>query len=123
MGKKGSEGGIALRNTIVKLQAPTTDAIKQLKAAGVNIKTMQNQSLSLTDRLRALTPVMHNATIMSALFGSENLASAMALIEGVDQIDTWTEAIRVLLLRSTWQINKWILMPKSRNVCKRLSTT
>ncbi|WP_070752948.1 phage tail tape measure protein, partial [Bacteroides sp. HMSC067B03] len=78
--------GIALRNTIVKLQAPTTDAIKQLKAAGVNIKTMQDQSLSLTDRLRALTPVMHNATIMSALFGSENLASTMALIEGVDQI-------------------------------------
>lgn len=93
-GKKGSEGGIALRNTIVKLQAPTTDAIKQLKAAGVNIKTMQDQSLSLTDRLRALTPVMHNATIMSALFGGENLASAMALIEGVDQIDTWTEAIQ-----------------------------
>ena len=32
-GKKGSEGGIALRNTIVKLQAPTTDAIKQLLQA------------------------------------------------------------------------------------------
>lgn len=93
-GKKGSEGGIALRNTIVKLQAPTTDAVKQLKAAGVSIETMQDQSLSLTDRLRALTPVMHNATIMSALFGGENLASAMALIDGVDQIDTWTEAIQ-----------------------------
>jgi len=93
-GKKGSEGGIALRNTIVKLQAPTTDAIKQLKAAGISIETMQDQSLSLTDRLRALTPVMHNATIMSALFGGENLASAMALIDGVDQIDTWTEAIQ-----------------------------
>lgn len=93
-GKKGSEGGIALRNTIVKLQAPTTDAVKQLKAVGVSIETMQNQSLSLTDRLRALTPVMHNATIMSALFGGENLASAMALIDGVDQIDTWTEAIQ-----------------------------
>ena len=93
-GKKGSEGGIALRNTIVKLQAPTTDAVKQLKAAGVSIETMQNQSLSLTDRLRAPTPVMHNATIMSALFGGENLASAMALIDGVDQIDTWTEAIQ-----------------------------
>lgn len=93
-GKKGSEGGIALRNTIVKLQAPTTDAVKQLKAAGVSIETMQNQSLSLTDRLRALTPVMHNATIMSSLFGGENLASAMALIDGVDQIDTWTEAIQ-----------------------------
>lgn len=93
-GKKGSEGGIALRNTIVKLQAPTTDAIKQLKAAGISIETMQNQSLSLTDRLRALTPVMHNATIMSALFGGEYLASAMALVDGVDQIDTWTEAIQ-----------------------------
>lgn len=94
VGKKGSEGGIALRNTIVKLQAPTTDAVKQLKAAGVSIKTMQDQSLSLTDRLRALNPVMHNATIMSSLFGGENLASAMALIEGTDQIDTWTDAIQ-----------------------------
>lgn len=93
-GKVGSEGGIALRNTIVKLQAPTTEAVKQLNAAGVSIDTMQDQSLSLTDRLRALSPVMHNATLMSSLFGGENLASAMALIEGVDQIDTWTGAIQ-----------------------------
>ncbi len=93
-GKKGSEGGIALRNTILKMQAPTADAVRQLKAAGISIDTMQDQSLSLTDRLRALTPVMHNATIMSALFGGENLASAMALIDGADQMDTWTEAIQ-----------------------------
>ena len=93
-GKKGSEGGIALRNTIVKLQAPTSDAIKQLKAAGVSIETMQNQSFSLTDRLRALIPVMDNATVMSALFGGENLASVMNLIQGVDQMDAWTEAIQ-----------------------------
>jgi len=93
-GKKGSEGGIALRNTILKMQAPTADAVRQLKAAGISIDTMQDQSLSLTDRLRALTPVMHNATIMSALFGGENLASAMALIDGADQMDAWTEAIQ-----------------------------
>lgn len=93
-GKKGSEGGIALRNAIIKMQAPTSDAVKQLKAAGVNMDVMQNRSLSLTDRLRSLAPVMDNATIMSSLFGSENLASAMALIQGTDQIDTWTEALQ-----------------------------
>lgn len=93
-GKVGSEGGIALRNAIIKMQAPTSDAVKQLKAAGVSIDTMQDRSLSLTDRLRALTPVMDNATIMSSLFGSENLASAMALIQGTDQIDTWTGALQ-----------------------------
>lgn len=105
------------------MQAPTTDAIKQLKAAGVNIKTMQNQSLSLTDRLRALTPVMHNATIMSALFGSENLASAMALIEGVDQIDTWTEAIQGSTSAVDMANKQMDTYAESRNVCKRLSTT
>lgn len=93
-GKKGSEGGIALRNVINKLQAPTSDAAKQLAAAGININTLQNQSLSLTDRLRALTPVMKNASVMSALFGGENMAAAMALVNGADQIDTWTEAIQ-----------------------------
>lgn len=93
-GKKGSEGGIALRNAIIKMQAPTSDAVKQLKAAGVSIDVMQNRSLSLTDRLRSLAPVMDNATIMSSLFGSENLASAMALIQGTDQIDTWTGALQ-----------------------------
>lgn len=93
-GKKGSEGGIALRNAIIKMQAPTSDAVKQLKAAGVSIDVMQNRSLSLTDRLRSLVPVMDNATIMSSLFGSENLSSAMALIQGTDQIDTWTGALQ-----------------------------
>lgn len=93
-GKNGSEGGIALRNVINKLQAPTSDAAKQLAAAGININTLQNESLSLTDRLRALTPVMKNASVMSALFGGENMAAAMALVNGADQIDTWTEAIQ-----------------------------
>lgn len=93
-GKKGSEGGIALRNVINKLQAPTSDAVKQLKAAGVNVGVLQNQSLSLTDRLRALSPVMKNASVMSSLFGGENMAAAMALVNGADQIDTWTEAIQ-----------------------------
>lgn len=93
-GKKGSEGGVALRNVINKLQAPTSDAVKQLKAAGVNVGVLQNQSLSLTDRLRALSPVMKNASVMSSLFGGENMAAAMALVNGADQIDTWTEAIQ-----------------------------
>lgn len=93
-GKKGSEGGIALNNVISKLEYQTPDAVKKLIEAGVSIDTLKNRSFSLSDRLRALTPVMKDASVMTSLFGTENMAAAMALVIGTDQMDTWTEAIQ-----------------------------
>lgn len=93
-GKKGSEGGIALNNVISKLEYQTPDAVKKLMEAGVSIDTLKNRSLSLSDRLRSLSPVMKDASVMTSLFGTENMAAAMALVIGTDQMDTWTEAIQ-----------------------------
>ncbi len=93
-GKKGSEGGIALNNVISKLEYQTPDAVKKLMEAGVSIDTLKDRSLSLSDRLRSLSPVMKDASVMTSLFGTENMAAAMALVIGTDQMDTWTEAIQ-----------------------------
>lgn len=94
IGKTGSEGGTILRNIISRLQVQTSDANKQLVQAGVNIKQMHDETLPLTERLRALTPVMNNATIMQAVFGEEARASATAMLVNADKIDEWTQTIQ-----------------------------
>lgn len=93
-GKKGSEGGIALNAVIGRLEYQTPDATKKLLEAGVSMDTLRNRSLTLSDRLRSLEPVMKDASVMTSLFGTEHMAAAMALITGTDQMDTWTEAIQ-----------------------------
>lgn len=94
IGKSGSEGGTILRNIISRLQVQTESANKQLLLAGVNIKKMHDESIPLTERLRALTPVMNNAGIMQAIFGEEARATATALLLNADKVDEWTKAIQ-----------------------------
>lgn len=94
VGKSGSEGGTILRNIISRLQVQTESANKQLLLAGVNIKRMHDESIPLTERLRALTPVMNNAGIMQAVFGEEARATATALLVNADKVDEWTKAIQ-----------------------------
>lgn len=94
LGKYGSEGGTILRNIISRLDVQTSDANKQLIAAGVNMKQLHDHTIPLTDRLRALEPVMGNASLMQAVFGEEARSSATALIQNSTQVDTWTEAIQ-----------------------------
>lgn len=94
LGKSGSEGGTMLRNIISRLQVQTPDANKQLVAAGVNLKRMHDETLPLTERLRALEPVVKNAGLMQSIFGEEARSSATAMIMNTIQVDTWTEAIQ-----------------------------
>ena len=95
-GKKGSEGGVALRNvmtTLARGRFLPKDIQKELSAAGVNINKLTNNSKSLTERLRLLQPVMRDQALFSKLFGRENVNAAMALVQGIDKVDQWTEAI------------------------------
>ena len=94
LGKSGSEGGTMLRNIISRLQVQTPDANKQLVAAGVDLKRMHDETLPLTERLRALEPVVKDAGLMQAIFGEEARSSATAMIMNTVQVDTWTEAIQ-----------------------------
>lgn len=93
-GRYGSEGGTMLRNVISRLQVQTPDATKKLLDAGVSIEKMHDETIPLTDRLRALSPVVNNAAIMQSVFGEEARSSAVSMIQNADKIDGWTETIQ-----------------------------
>lgn len=95
-GKKGAEGGVALRNVMSILgqgRFLPKDVQQELAAAGININNLTDKSKSLTERMRALQPVMNDSALFTKLFGRENSAAAMALMQSLDQVDAWTEAI------------------------------
>ena len=95
-GKKGAEGGVAPRNVMSILSQGRflpKDVREELSAAGIDINDLTDKSKSLTERMRALQPVMNDSALFTKLFGRENSAAAMALMQSLDQVDAWTTAI------------------------------
>ena len=89
-GLKGAEAGTALRNVMLKLSAPDAlpkKAITKLTELGVNFDTLKDKSLSFTDRLRALTPILSDQAALVKTFGTENAVAAMNLIQLTDRTD------------------------------------
>lgn len=95
-GIKGAEAGTALRNIFSKLSATEIlpdEAQERLRQAGVDMEALSDRSVSFTDRLRLLTPVLGDANALTSVFGLENQSAAQILIENVDRIDELTEAV------------------------------
>jgi TP901 family phage tail tape measure protein len=89
-GKKGSEGGVALRNVLTTLSEgrfASKDATVGLQQMGISTTKLADASIPLTDRLRMLKPVMGDTALMTKVFGKENMAGAIALIESADAQD------------------------------------
>ena len=89
-GLKGAEAGTALRNVMLKLSAPDAlprKAIKKLTELGINFDTLKDKSLSFTDRLRALTPILSDQAALVKTFGTENAVAATNLIQLTDRTD------------------------------------
>lgn len=95
-GKKGSEGGVALRNvmsTLAQGRFLPKDVREELAAAGISVNDLTDKSKSLAERLSILKPVMADDALFSKLFGKENSAAAMALVQGIPKVEEWTAAI------------------------------
>lgn len=95
-GKKGAEGGVALRNVMAILSTGRflpKDVREELSAAGVDINILADKSLSLTERLEPLKSVMNDSALFSKLFGRENNNAALALVQGIGEVNRYTEAI------------------------------
>lgn len=95
-GKKGAEGGVALRNVLSVLSQGRflpKDVQEELTAAGVNINALTDKSKTLEERLALLKGVMNDTALFTKLFGRENSNAAMALVQGTDEIGRYKAAI------------------------------
>jgi len=95
-GKVGAEAGVALRNVLGKMAGEDVlpkDALKKLKAYGVDMKIVGDTQRPFTERLRELKKAQGDATIMAQVFGTENAAAASILLNSVDAQDELAKKI------------------------------
>ncbi|MCM1310886.1 MAG: phage tail tape measure protein [Bacteroides sp.] len=95
-GKKGSEGGVALRNTMAILSQGRflpKDTREELEKAGIDVLALGDKNKTLKERLEMLKPVLNDSALFSKLFGMENANAARALVQGTDQLAAFTEAV------------------------------
>src|SRR5690606_18300583 len=95
-GKKGSEGGVALRNVMATLAQGRflpKDVKQELEGAGISINDLTDKNKSLADRLQLLKPLMNDSALLTKFFGKENSAAALALISQTDEVKRLTDAV------------------------------
>lgn len=93
-GKKGAEGGVAIRNVLAEMSQGAMNSpktIAMLNAAHISITKLADNSLTFSQRLQMLKPIANDAAAMTQLFGKENVAAAMALVQNTSEIDSLTE--------------------------------
>lgn len=96
-GKKGAEGGVALRNVLATLSQGRflpKDVREELKAAGVDVNALTDRSKTLAERLRHLSPIMNDQALVTKLFGKENNNAALALMSGIPLMEEYTVAVQ-----------------------------
>ena len=96
-GKKGAEGGVALRNIMAILgkgRFMEQAQLEALEGAGINVNRLSDKSLTLSERLDGLKKVVGDGAMMTKIFGMENQGAAMALISGTSEMDRYTMAIQ-----------------------------
>ncbi len=95
-GRKGAEGGIALRDVLTSLSRGKflpESTQEELLTAGIDVDILSDKSLTLRKRLETLQPVLNNNALLSQIFGSANASSARALIQGTEALGEYTEAV------------------------------
>lgn len=113
-GKKGSEGGVAIRNTLATLAQGRflpRQVRKELAAYGIEVEDLADKNKTFKERLELLKPVLHDGALISKLFGKENQAAALALIQGTEEMGRLTTAItgtnsatvQADIVMSSWQ--------------------
>lgn len=95
-GKKGSEGGVALRNVLTTLSEgrfTSKLAADGLKEAGISVDYLADSSIPLHERLKTLRKIQGDTALMTKVFGKENMAAAIALINTADEAEAMSKAI------------------------------
>lgn len=96
-GKQGAEGGVALRNflsTIGEGRFMAKQSREALEQYGISVDMLSDKNLTLKQRLDLLKPIMNDSALVSQVFGKENKAAAIALMNGAETIETYNKAIQ-----------------------------
>lgn len=95
-GKKGSEGGVALRNVLTTLSEgrfTSKLAADGLREAGISTDYLADSSIPLHERLKTLRKIQGDTALMTKVFGKENMAAAIALINTADEAEAMSKSI------------------------------
>jgi TP901 family phage tail tape measure protein len=95
-GKKGAEGGVAVRNVLAELsqgKMMPRQQLAMLQAAHIDVQKLSDTSLSFSQRLKYLNPIVNDNAAMVKLFGKENVAAGIALVKNTGEIDRLTGKI------------------------------
>lgn len=95
-GKKGSEGGVALRNVLTTLSEgrfTSKLAAEGLKEAGISVDYLADTSVPLSERLKTLRKIQNDTALMTKVFGKENMAAAIAMINTADEAQAMADSI------------------------------
>ena len=93
-GKKGAEGGVAIRNVIADISQGNfmhKRAKEVLEEEGISAAKLADKHLTLSERLNMLKPIVGDTAKMVAVFGKENVAAAIAAIQNTKEADRLTE--------------------------------
>jgi hypothetical protein len=96
-GKKGAEGGVAIRNMLAEMSQGAMNSpktIKMLEAAGIPIDKLADKSKTFSERLAYLKPIMNDTAAMTQLFGKENVAAGIALVKGTSEMDRYSAVMK-----------------------------
>ncbi|EKB56871.1 phage tail tape measure protein [Bergeyella zoohelcum] len=95
-GKKGSEGGVALRNVLTTLSEgrfTSKLAAEGLEQAGISVDYLADSSIPLHERLKTLRKIQGDTALMTKVFGKENMAAAIAMINTADEAEAMAKSI------------------------------
>lgn len=101
-GKFGSEAGVALRNVITSIAAPSADAIESLSKMGISAsdlaRTLTTKGAGAAfeiyrEGLNKLGSDEERLAASAAIFGKENASAAGILAENAPLIGRWTKEI------------------------------
>ncbi len=93
-GKKGAEGGVAIRNALAEMSQGAMNSpktIAMLQAAGISVAGLADKSRTFAERLALLKPIANDTAAMTQLFGKENVAAGIALVQNTSRINELTQ--------------------------------
>lgn len=95
-GRKGSEAGVSLRNVLSKMAGEDVvprRAHEKLQELSIDFNKVSDTALSFTERLKELKKAQADATLVTQIFGVENVAAANILLDSIDAQKEMTQAI------------------------------